>query len=114
MGNPTLALGGKKLHIRVEVQATYVNNILDNNFTIAEKHLYYFYNTIKDAKEYILKYKDNTEKLLNDDITQSIKDKFITAMDDDFNTTIAISELYTIFKYINFHKASTFIIRNSS
>lgn len=76
-------------------------DILDNNFTIAEKHLYYFYNTIKDAKEYILKYKDNTEKLLNDDITQSIKDKFITAMDDDFNTTIAISELYTIFKYIN-------------
>ena len=76
-------------------------DILDNNFIIAEKHLYYFYNTIKDAKEYILKYKDNTEKLLNDDITQSIKDKFITAMDDDFNTTIAISELYTIFKYIN-------------
>ena len=76
-------------------------DILDNDFTIAEKHLYYFYNTIKDAKEYILKYKDNTEKLLNDDITQSIKDKFITAMDDDFNTTIAISELYTIFKYIN-------------
>lgn len=76
-------------------------DILDNDFTIAEKHLYYFYNTIKDAKEYILKYKDNTEKLLNDDITQSIKDKFITAMDDDFNTTIAISELHTIFKYIN-------------
>lgn len=76
-------------------------DILDNDFTIAEKHLYYFYNTIKDAKEYILKYKDNTEKLLNDDITQSIKDKLIAAMDDDFNTTIAISELYTIFKYIN-------------
>ena len=31
-----------------------------------------------------------------------IKDKFIEAMDDDFNTPIAISYLYDIFKYMNY------------
>ena len=41
------------------------------------------------------------QNILDDDISSQIKEKFISAMDDDFNTTIALSELFNIFKYIN-------------
>ena len=77
-------------------------DIKDEDFDIAEKHLYYFYNTLNDAEKFISMYSKYQEKnVLEDDISSQIKDKFINAMDDDFNTAIVISELFNIFKYIN-------------
>ena len=77
-------------------------DILDEDFTLAEKHLYYFYNTILKMNEFISQYEGNAEgKKLQDDISNTIKEKFIEVMDDDFNTTAALSNLYGIFKYIN-------------
>ena len=77
-------------------------DLLDSDYYIAEKHLYYFYTTINKAQEYISKYSNEDEKdVLDNNIVESIEKDFIDAMDDDFNTTVALSKLYDIFKYMN-------------
>ena len=77
-------------------------DILDEDYTLAEKHLYYFYNTIAKMNEFIRQNEGNAEgEKLEDDISNTIKEKFIEVMDDDFNTTAALSNLYGIFKYVN-------------
>ncbi len=64
-------------------------NVTDNLFPDAEKHLYDFYKVIKSA----------TGKFgaLNGENTE-IDGEFDSAMDDDFNTALAISNLYRYFK----------------
>ena len=77
-------------------------DISDTDFRLAEKHLHYFYDTISRANEFIIQFTDGTDYYLADYDSQEIKNNFIEAMDDDFNTPIAISRLYDVFKYINF------------
>ena len=77
-------------------------DILDSDYTLAESQLYYFYNSILKMEEFIKIYNGDVEKeAVSDDISSTIKDKFIEAMDDDFNTPVAIANLHTIFKYVN-------------
>ncbi|MDO5557268.1 MAG: cysteine--tRNA ligase [Clostridia bacterium] len=70
----------------------------DREFAISEKQLYYFYNTLNNIDNFLnnQQFSDNKE-LLN----ENIKDNFISAMDDDFNTSLAISHLFSISKEIN-------------
>ena len=77
-------------------------DILDKDYQLAESHMYYFYNTIIKMQEFIEMYdgKNDGEKV-EDDISNEIREKFVEAMDDDFNTTSAISQLHVYFKYIN-------------
>lgn len=77
-------------------------DLLDKDFALAEKHLYYFYNTIKAMKEFINLYNGNKDgEALEDDISESIIPNFIEVMDDDFNSAAALSNLHSIFKYVN-------------
>lgn len=77
-------------------------DILDSDFQLAENHMYYFYSTIKNMKEFIALNEDSSiDKVLEDEIPNSVISKFIEAMDDDFNTAVAIANLHTIFKYAN-------------
>ena len=77
-------------------------DIMDSDFSIAEKHLYYFYNTILKMNKFIKEYNgDSNGEIVNDEVISTIKEKFIQAMDDDFNTTSAISNLHIVFKTIN-------------
>lgn len=77
-------------------------DILDSDFQLAENHMYYFYSTIKNMKEFIALNEDSSiDKVLEDEIPNSIISKFIEAMDDDFNTAVVIANLHTIFKYAN-------------
>ena len=77
-------------------------DLLDEDFSRAESHLYYFYNTILAMQKYIESYKDEGVKdVREDDISENIIPDFIADMDDDFNTAAAISNLYGIFKYVN-------------
>ena len=64
-------------------------NVTDNLFPDAEKHLYEFYKIIKAVEE---KFGKGTGE--NADIDGA----FNRAMDDDFNTALAISNLFGIFK----------------
>ncbi len=74
-------------------------DILDNDFIIAEEHLNYFYNTLKQIKDIKKEIKEKDD--IDYEVIKNLENKFIQAMDDDFNTTIVISELFNIFKYIN-------------
>ena len=77
-------------------------DIKDEDYILAEKQMYYFYNSIENMEKYIEQYNGNKEgEKLGDDISNNIKTDFINAMDDDFNTPVAISNLYLIFKYAN-------------
>ena len=77
-------------------------DILDSEFALAEKHLYYFYTTINEMKDFIKQYNGNeNEETIEDENVSNIKSKFIEVMDDDFNTSAAIAELFGIFKYSN-------------
>ena len=73
-------------------------DLSDNDYSLAENHLNYFYTSIKEMNKYI---KDNLVKEydVKDDIADSIIPKFVENMDEDFNTTA--SNLYNIFKYAN-------------
>lgn len=77
-------------------------DLLDSDYQLAEVHMYYFYSTIKAMEEYI---KNNNgkaeEKTLDDEIANTIVSKFTEAMDDDFNSAMALANLHIIFKYAN-------------
>ena len=77
-------------------------DILDSDYQLAESHMYYFYNTILKMQEFIDLYNgDKQGEKVEDDISKEITEKFIEVMDDDFNTSAAIAQLHTDFKYIN-------------
>ena len=77
-------------------------DIHDEDYTLAESHMYYFYNTIYSMEDFISKYNGSIDgEKLKDEIITTIKDKFIEAMDDDFNTPAAIANLHTVFKFVN-------------
>jgi cysteinyl-tRNA synthetase len=67
-------------------------NITDDLFPEAEKHLYEFY-TVFDKVEKAFPNAGGDNK--------AIDDEFNDCMDDDFNTALAISNLYGYFKTIN-------------
>ncbi len=77
-------------------------DIFDKDYQLAESHIYYFYNTIMNMQKFINLYDGNKNgEKVEDDISGEIKEKFIEAMDDDFNTTATIAQLHIYFKYIN-------------
>ena len=78
----------------VLLQGSYRNdlNIMDGMFDKAEEHLYDFYVTLSKVDD---KFSGVTDKNSN------IDKEFNEAMDDDFNTGIAIANLYGYFKTIN-------------
>jgi len=77
-------------------------DLLDKDFSLAESHLYYFYTTISAMEKYIKDYKnDAILDIREDDISEKIVSDFVEDMDDDFNTVAAISNLHSIFKYVN-------------
>ena len=77
-------------------------DIHDEDFKIAEKHIYYFYTTIKLVEEYIENnINPSNSEMINDETTSTIISKFIESMDDDFNSVAAIANLHNVFKYIN-------------
>lgn len=79
----------------------------ESEFIASEKRLYYFYQTLNNMKNFA-----NENHQLNDsiplhgriikpDIVDGIKISFVTAINDNFNTSGAISEIIQVFKYSN-------------
>ncbi len=66
-------------------------NVTDNLFPDAQSHLYDFYKIIKSVKD---KFGDFAGE------NKEIDDLFNKAMDDDFNTALAISNLFGLFKSV--------------
>ncbi len=66
-------------------------NVTDNLFPDAEKHLYEFYKIIDGV---------DSAFGVTDGVNAEIDGEFDRAMDDDFNTALAISNLFGVFKKI--------------
>lgn len=75
------------------LQTNYRNdiNITDNLFPEAERHLYEFYKVFCEAEEAGIKIEGDYPE---------IDETFDRAMSDDFNTALALSDLYAFFKKI--------------
>lgn len=75
------------------LQTNYRNdiNITPDLFPSADKHMYNFYKLLDEAEKSGLK---------SEDKSKTIDDEFCSAMDDDFNTALAISNLFGYFKGI--------------
>ena len=81
------------------LQTNYKNdvNITDNLFEDAEKHLTSFYKTFEKIEALNLK---------SSKVNPIIDEEFNKAMDDDFNTALAVSNLFEYFKTMNFKLAN--------
>ena len=66
-------------------------NITPDFFTEAEKHMYGFYKIIAEVEK---------SELKSDKFTESIDKEFDEAMSDDFNTALALSNLFGYFKTV--------------
>lgn len=74
-------------------------DLKDSEFALAEQHVYYFYNTLKAIENFLA---NNTEmKEVPNEVADNIEAKFREAMDDDFNTPVAIANLFSDCKYVN-------------
>ena len=74
-------------------------DLKDSEFALAEQHMYYFYNTLKAIENFLA---SNTEmKEVPNEVADNIETKFREAMDDDFNTPVAVANLFSDFKYVN-------------
>ena len=69
-------------------------NVIDNMFEEAEKHLYNIYKCLQKLKEKNQDVKAGT-------LSAKIKSDFADAMDEDFNTALAIANLFKYTKEIN-------------
>lgn len=77
-------------------------DILDSDYQIAETHLYYFYKTLERMQKFITEYNgDDKGDTFETNDSKEIVPKFIEVMDEDFNTSGAIANLYNLFKYAN-------------
>ena len=77
------------------------------DFIASEKRLYYFYQTLNKIKNFA---DENSElndiialhgRIIKPDIVDGIIVSFIAAINDNFNTSLAVSEFLQVFKYSN-------------
>ena len=88
------------------LQTNYRNdiNITDDLFPDAEKHLYEFYQTLASVDKVMEKLRGMELTLSSDDATLAaeasakVDSEFNACMDDDFNTALALSNLFGYFK----------------
>ena len=77
-------------------------DILDSDFQLSERHMYYFYSTIKSMENFITSNNGNVKaEVLEDEIPNTIISKFEEVMDDDFNTANGVTVLFDMAKWIN-------------
>ena len=90
--------------IRYAMLEKHYSTAIDLNekvFSLAEKQLYYFYNTLLKINEFLKVNDSSNGKVIEPSIVENIQKNFNDSMDDDFNTATAISELFSICRYIN-------------
>lgn len=77
------------------------------DFIASEKKLYYFYKTLNNIHKFETENWNLNEhialhgRIIKPDIVDGISESFVAAMNDNFNTSLAVSEFLQIFKYSN-------------
>jgi len=84
-----------------------LKELTDVDFIASEKRLYYFYQTLNKIKNFA---NENIElndhialhgRIIKPDIVDGINVSFVAAINDNFNTALAVSEFLQVFKYSN-------------
>jgi len=84
-----------------------LRELTDVDFKASEKRLYYFYQTLNNMKNFA---NENSElndhialhgRIIKPDIVDGINESFVAAINDNFNTSLAVSEFLQVFKYSN-------------
>lgn len=79
----------------------------NDDFIASEKRLYYFYQTLNSIKNFGEQNNELNDiisihgRVIKPDIVDGIKVSFVAAMNDNLNTSLAISEFVQVFKYAN-------------
>lgn len=71
------------------------------SMNLSEKQLYYFYNTLDSIDNYVTKFNIDEKSILKEQSESQFHKEFIKAMDDDFNTSIVVANLFVEFKNLN-------------
>lgn len=84
-----------------------LKELTDAHFIASEKRLYYFYQTLNNIKNFANDNRQLNEiiaphgKIIKPDVVKGIKASFVAALNDNFNTSLAISDFLQVFKYSN-------------
>ncbi|MDO5556027.1 MAG: cysteine--tRNA ligase [Clostridia bacterium] len=91
--------------IRYAMLSKHYSSDLDLNereFALSENQLYYFYNTLNNIDMFLAQNEvSDSEVQIEGNISDKIESNFVEAMDDDFNSSAAIAQLYPISKFAN-------------
>jgi len=81
----------------------YSSNIdfCEKSFYDAYSRLIYFYTTLQRVEALLAEYPDAPKTIPDGIVIPKIRENFIAAMNDNFNTTAAIREIGQVFKFIN-------------
>jgi cysteinyl-tRNA synthetase len=77
------------------------------DFIASEKRLYYFYQTLNNIKNFANEHSELNDsiplhgRIIKPDVVDGIKVSFVAAVNDNFNTALAVSEFLPVFKYSN-------------
>jgi len=74
----------------------------DKEFALADRQLYYFYNTFNNIDNFLRENPISPDVAETEsNIGEKIEENFVEAMDDDFNSAAAISQLFATCKFAN-------------
>jgi cysteinyl-tRNA synthetase len=77
-------------------------DISEKEFSLSEKSLYYFYNTMNEIDGFLAANAPTEEALkVEDDLSKRVKSGFVEAMDDDFNSSLAMTHMFQVCKFAN-------------
>ena len=77
------------------------------DFIASEKRLYYFYQTLNAMKNFAAEKSELSDciaphgRIIKPDIVDGMITSFVSAINDNFNTSLAVSEFLQVFKYSN-------------
>jgi len=90
------------------IRYTILRNHYSSNIDFSEQSFYdaysrliYFYTTLRKADELVARFPDAPDEIPAHLKLPEVTAKFDAAMEDDFNTTVAIAELGEVFKWLN-------------
>jgi Cysteinyl-tRNA synthetase len=84
-----------------------LEELTSNDFIASEKRLYYFYHTLNNIKKFetenwtLFEHVALHGRIIKPDLVDGIIESFVAAMNDNFNTSLAVSEFQQVFKYSN-------------
>lgn len=91
----------------LSIPSEHIKELTSADFISSEKKLYYFYQTLNRIKNFANENSELNEhialhgRIIKPDIVEGINENFVAAIDDNFNTTLVVSNFLQIFKYLN-------------